>query len=90
MKKTILYCLFIFLGMRVSAQQTFPVNGVAEVMPNKFALIDASIYVDAHTRLAKASLLIDGGKIVSISEKVSIPAGYVVINCLNKIIYPDW
>ena len=90
MKKTILYCLFIFLGMRVSAQQTFPVNGVAEVMPNKFALIDASIYVDAHTRLAKASLLIDGGKIVSISEKVSIPAGYVVINCFNKIIYPGF
>ena len=90
MKKTILYCLFIFLGMRVSAQQTFPVNGVAEVMPNKFALIDASIYVDAHTRLTKASLLIDGGKIVSISEKVNIPAGYVVINCLNKIIYPGF
>ena len=90
MKKTILYCLFIFLGMRVSAQQTFPVNGVAEVMPNKFALIDASIYVDAHTHLAKASLLIDGGKIVSISEKVNIPAGYVVINCLNKIIYPGF
>jgi len=76
--------------MRVSAQQTFPVNGVAEVMPNKFALIDASIYVDAHTRLAKASLLIDGGKIVSISEKVNIPAGYVVINCFNKIIYPGF
>jgi imidazolonepropionase-like amidohydrolase len=76
--------------MRVSAQQTFPVNGVAEVMPNKFALIDASIYVDAHTRLAQASLLIDGGKIVSISEKASIPAGYVVINCLNKIIYPGF
>ena len=90
MKKTILYCLFIFLGMRVSAQQTFPVNGVAEVMPNKFALIDASIYVDAHTHLAKASLLIDGGKIVSISEKVNIPAGYVVINCSNKIIYPGF
>ena len=90
MKKTLLYCLFIFLGMRVSAQQTFPLNGVAEVMPNKFALIDASIYVDAHTRLAKASLLIDGGKIVSISEKVNIPAGYVVINCLNKIIYPGF
>ncbi len=90
MKKTILYCLFIFLGLRVTAQQTFPVNGVAEVMPNKFALIDASIYVDAHTRLAKASLLIDGGKIVSISEKASIPAGYVVINCLNKIIYPGF
>ena len=90
MKKTILYCLFIFLGLRVTAQQTFPVNGVAEVMPNKFALIDASIYVDAHTRLAKASLLIDGGKIVSISEKVNIPAGYVVINCLNKIIYPGF
>ena len=90
MKKIILYCLFVFLGMRATAQQTFPVNGVAEVMPNKFALIDASIYVDAHTRLAKASLLIDGGKIVAISEKVNIPAGYIVINCLNKIIYPGF
>jgi len=90
MKKTILYCLFVFLGLRVTAQQTFPVNGVAEVTPNKFALIDASIYVDAHTLLTKATLLIDGGKIVSISEKASIPAGYVVINCLNKIIYPGF
>ena len=78
------------LSLRVSAQQTFPINGVAEVVPNKFALIDASIYVDAHTRLAKASLLIDGGKIVSISENVNIPAGYVVINCSNKIIYPGF
>ncbi len=90
MKKTLLYCLFILLSLRVTAQQTFPINGVAEVVPNKFALIDASIYVDAHTRLAKASLLIDGGKIVSISEKVNIPAGYVVINCINKIIYPGF
>lgn len=90
MKKTLLYCLFILLSLRVTAQQTFPINGVAEVVPNKFALIDASIYVDAHTRLAKASLLIDGGKIVSISEKVNIPAGYVVINCSNKIIYPGF
>lgn len=90
MKKTLLYCLFILLSLRVTAQQTFPINGVAEVLPNKFALIDASIYVDAHTRLAKASLLIDGGKIVSISEKVNIPAGYVVINCSNKIIYPGF
>ncbi len=90
MKKTLLYCLFILLSLRVSAQQTFPINGVAEVVPNKFALIDASIYVDAHTRLAKASLLIDGGKIVSISENVNIPAGYVVINCSNKIIYPGF
>ena len=90
MKKTLLYCLFILLSLRVTAQQTFPINGVAEVVPNKFALIDASIYVDAHTRLAKASLLIDGGKIVSISENVNIPAGYVVINCSNKIIYPGF
>lgn len=90
MKKTLLYCLFIFLGLRVSAQQTFPVNGVADIKPNKFALIDACIYVDAHTRLAKASLLIDGDKIVSISEKANIPAGYVAINCLNKIIYPGF
>jgi imidazolonepropionase-like amidohydrolase len=90
MKKTLLYCLFILLSLRVTAQQTFPINGVAEVVPNKFALIDASIYVDAHNRLAKASLLIDGGKIVSISEKVNIPAGYVVINCINKIIYPGF
>ena len=90
MKKTLLYCLFILLSLRVTAQQTFPINGVAEVVPNKFALIDASIYVDAHTRLAKASLLIEGGKIVSISEKVNIPAGYVVINCINKIIYPGF
>lgn len=90
MKKTLLYCLFILLSLRVTAQQTFPINGVAEVVPNKFALIEASIYVDAHTRLAKASLLIDGGKIVSISEKVNIPAGYVVINCSNKIIYPGF
>ena len=90
MKKTLLYCLFILLSLRVTAQQTFPINGVGEVVPNKFALIDASIYVDAHTRLAKASLLIDGGKIVSISEKVNIPAGYVVINCSNKIIYPGF
>ncbi len=90
MKKTLLYCLFILIGLRVTAQQTFPVNGVADIKPNKFALIDACIYIDAHTRLAKASLLIDGGKIVSISEKASIPAGYVVINCLNKIIYPGF
>ena len=90
MKKILLYCLFIFLGLRVSAQQTFPVNGVADIKPNKFALIDACIYVDAHTRLPKATLLIDGDKIVSISEKTNIPAGYVAINCLNKIIYPGF
>ena len=90
MKKIILYSLLLLFSISVSAQQTFPVNGVADNKANKYALIDAKIYIDAHHILPKASMLVDGNRIVTIAEKPTIPAGYIIINCSDKIIYPGF
>ena len=82
--------LLLFMPGFVSAQETFPVNGVAEPIDKAYAFTNATIVRDAKTTLTKATMIIREGKIVSIGSNLSIPKDAIVIDCNGKYIYPSF
>ena len=90
MRKLILLCWCLFTAAIINAQETFPVNGVADQRNGTYAFINATIVKDAATRIANATLLIKDGRIVAVGTSVSIPADAVVIDCKGKFIYPSF
>lgn len=82
--------LFLFLfPLLMDAQETFPVNGVADSRTGTYAFTNAIIVKDAQTTIKDATLIIKEGKIVSVGVSAIIPKDAVVINCSGKYIYPS-
>jgi len=88
---------FYFLAMGiitftfpVKAQETYPVNDIADPREKLFAFTHATIVKDAHTTINDATLLIRDGKIVNAGNNISIPANAVVTDCTGKFIYPSF
>ncbi len=85
--------LFFLLSIRAGvavSQETYPVNGVADIRSGIFAFTNATIIKDAQTRLSSATLLIKEGKIIAVGTAVPIPAGATVVDCKDKFIYPSF
>ncbi len=75
----------------LQAQETFPVNGVADKREGCYAFTNATIVKDAQTTLTNATLVIRDGKIVAVgASSVAIPKDAVVIDCKDKYIYPSF
>ena len=72
------------------AQETFPVNGVADKRSGSYAFTNATIVKDAQTTLQNATLLIKDGKIVAVGAGIAVPKDAVVIDCKDKYIYPSF
>ncbi|MBS1592435.1 MAG: amidohydrolase family protein [Bacteroidetes bacterium] len=72
------------------AQETFPVNGVADKRTGSYAFINATIVKDAQTTLQNATLIIKEGKIVAVGVGLTAPKDAVVIDCKDKYIYPSF
>ena len=79
--------LFAFL---LQAQETFPVNGVADKREGCYAFTNATIVQNSQSTLQKATLVIRDGKIVSVGVGVAVPKDAVVIDCKDKYIYPSF
>ena len=90
MRNFILLCWCLFTATIINAQETFPVNGVADQRNGTYAFINATIVKDAATSIANATLLIKEGRVVAVGTSVSIPADAVVIDCKGKFIYPSF
>ncbi|MBY0348727.1 MAG: hypothetical protein K2W79_10755, partial [Hydrotalea flava] len=73
MRKVQLLLLGLIIGLLVHAQETFPVNGVADPRTRAYAFINATIVKDAQTTLNNATLLIKEGKILAVGNAVTIP-----------------
>ena len=82
--------LLALLPLRVFAQESFPVNDVADPRTGTYAFTNATIVKDAATTLTNATLLIKNGKIVAVGSAVKIPADAVVLDCSGKYIYPSF
>ena len=82
--------LTVFTATSLSAQKTFPVNGVADIKDGYYAFTNATIIKDANTTLQNATLVIKQGKIVNVGNNLSIPPDAVVVNCEGKFIYPSF
>ena len=84
------FLMLLFTTAKVSAQPTFPQNGVYDERENCFAFINATIYTSFNTKIDNATLLIRQGKVESAGTGVTIPKEAVVINAKGKSIYPSF
>lgn len=73
----------------VAAQETYPLNGVADKRLNSYAFTHATVVKDARTQITNATLVIKDGKIVALGPNVTIPKEAQVIDCSGKFIYPS-
>ena len=90
MRKIKLLISGLFIVMIIHAQETFPINGVADKRNKTYAFTNATIVKDAQTILQNATLLITEGKIVSVGGTGTIPKDAIVIDCKEKYIYPSF
>ncbi|HTL08200.1 MAG TPA: amidohydrolase family protein [Chitinophagaceae bacterium] len=79
----------IFL-QQLSAQSTFPVNGVASPKTASYAFTNATIFKDGQSSVSNATMLVKDGKIVAIGTNLTIPKDAVVTDCKGKYIYPSF
>ena len=88
--RKLLFTLGALLALApLRAQETFPVNGVADNRDRCYAFTHATIVKDGQTTLTDATLLIKKGKIIAVG-KADIPSDAVVIDCTGKYLYPSF
>ncbi|HLG34752.1 MAG TPA: amidohydrolase family protein [Bacteroidia bacterium] len=83
----------LFFGIAISnctAQQTFPVNGIADSRHITYALTNAKIFVDYQSSIDSAALLVRDGKILEAGKNIAVPADAFVIDLKGKFIYPSF
>jgi imidazolonepropionase-like amidohydrolase len=90
MRKFRLVVTLLLLSVIIRAQETFPVNGVADKRNNCYAFINGTIVKDAQTTIQEGSLIIREGKIENIGKGIEIPKDAIIINCKGKYIYPSF
>lgn len=90
----ILSCILLLILtsviLPVRAQQTYPVNGPHNEKPAYYALVNATIYIDAQTRIENAGILFRDGVIENVGVNIAIPKGVTVIDAKGKFIYPSF
>ena len=69
---------------QLTAQSTFPVNGVANPKTGSYAFINATIIKDGQTTLSNAVLVIKEGKITAVGNNIPVPKDAVQIDCKGK------
>ncbi len=82
----ILFCYCISL----SAQTTFPVNGVYDQREGLYAFTNANIHTKYNRVVENATLLIREGKVESVSASMVIPIDAIVVDLKGKHIYPSF
>ena len=88
MKRSIALSLLLALAYILTAQPTYPQNGVSDHREGLYAFTNATIYKAYNQKLDNATLLIRDGKVENIGRGISIPKGAVVIDLEGKTIYP--
>lgn len=91
MRKIKIFFFGLLFASALQAQESFPVNGVADKREGCYAFTNATIVKDAQTTITNATLIIRDGKITAVGAAgVSIPKDAVVIDCKSKYIYPSF
>ncbi len=88
-KLKLLFSGLLFASL-LQAQESFPVNGVADKRDVCYAFTNATIVKDAQTTISNAVLVIRDGKIIALGAGVTIPKDAIVVDCKNKYIYPSF
>ncbi|MFY7840584.1 MAG: amidohydrolase family protein, partial [Lacibacter sp.] len=90
MRKKVLFAWLLLLTITTRAQETFPVNGVAEPKASCYAFTNATIVKDAATSISNATMIVRDGKITAVGTALTIPADAMVVDCKGKFIYPSF
>ena len=86
-----LFLLLILLTcQQVWSQETFPRNDVRNLTAGAFAFTNATVVVNASTRIEGGVLLIRDGKIEKTGKGLAVPSGYTIIDLKGKFIYPSF
>jgi len=90
MRKYKLLIIFCCITTIISAQETFPVNGVKDYREDYIAFTHATMVKDSKTTLKDATLIIKQGKIIAVGNNISLPKDAASIDCKGKYIYPSF
>ncbi len=88
--RTGIFLVCVFFASQLQAQNTYPVNDVANPREGCYAFTNATIFTNAEIKMENATLVIRQGKIVGVGNKVAIPADAVIVDCKDKFIYPSF
>ena len=86
--KLLFSCLAV--STMLYAQETFPVNGVADKRDGCYAFTNATIVKDAQNTIQNGIMVIRDGKIIAVGASVTVPKDALVIDCKDKYIYPSF
>jgi len=89
MKKIILFFLPGIVCLGVWAQQV-PAIDIDDQRPAIYAFTHATIYIDYHTVVEDATLLIKDGRVVSAGLDVTLPQGAIIRDLKGKYVYPSF
>lgn len=89
-KRFLFSCGVLFLSLVAKAQETFPVNDVADPKYTHYAFTGATVVKDANTTITNATLIIKDGKIVAVGQGLKVPDGAIEIKAAGKYIYPSF
>ncbi len=90
MKKLLWVLAGMWMTYHSTAQETYPLNGVADHREGAYAFTNATIVKDPQTTLRNATLVIRDGKIVAVGAGIAVPKDAVVVDCKDKFIYPSF
>ncbi len=83
--------LVLFFGSPcLTAQVTFPYNGVYDQREGAYAFTGATVHVSPDRTIDNATLTIRDGKIVSVTAAGAVPAGAVEVQLAGKHLYPSF
>lgn len=85
-----LSCFLLISVNLLSAQVTFPINGVADPREQSTVIINANIHQDSKTVCTACMLWIEKGKIKAVGKKLDIPAGVISQDLKGQHIYPSF
>ena len=81
---------FLMVCNTLHAQNTFPINGVAQTYEETHVFKNATIVISPQESITNGTLTIRGDKIVSVSSEPNIPSEAIVHDLEGKYIYPSF
>lgn len=86
---TILCVVLLPIGLRAQSNtEAKPIVGLRENPIPGFAFVNAEVVVSPTRTITDATVLVEGASITAVGQRKAIPAGYQVIDCAGKRIYP--
>ena len=90
MKKLLWVIAGMWMTYHSTAQETYPVNGVADRREGAYAFTNATIVKDPQTTIRNATMVIRDGIIIAVGTSVAVPKDAVVVDCKDKYLYPSF